>query len=81
MIINSIQIVELDNITTINYPIQIGRVFKKGEIVNFPQAVLNGNSLTTQSNVKSRWGDGSVKHAVVSFLIPTLSASTSATAS
>jgi hypothetical protein len=31
--------------------------------------------------VKSRWGDGSLKHAVISFLIPTLSPNQSVTVS
>lgn len=71
---NSIIVREKAGVTTRNYPIQIGRPFVQGTIKNFPQAVLNGIALKTQADVKSRWPDGSVKHAVLSFYLPTLSA-------
>ncbi len=59
-----------------NYPVQIGRPFVQGEIPNgqLPQAFSGGNALPTQVDVKNRWPDGSLKHAVLSFLLPTFSA-------
>jgi hypothetical protein len=57
-----------------HYPVQVGRAFKIGEIRNFPQAVVNGIELLTQADVKQRWSDGSVKHAVVSFVIENMPA-------
>lgn len=71
---NSITITELEGNTTTNYPIQIGRPFIKGEIKNFPQVIVNGTAISTQANIKNRYDDGSVKFAVISFLIPTLEA-------
>lgn len=56
------------------YPVQIGRAFKNGEIKNFPQAVVNGIDVVTQSDVKQRWPDGSVKHAVISYIVSSLPA-------
>jgi len=50
-------------------PIQIGRTFIKGEIPDYPQAVLDGVPLLTQADVKTRWEDGSVNHAVISFIL------------
>jgi hypothetical protein len=76
---NSLTITEKAGVTTTNYPIQIGRPFVRGEVANFPQAVLNGVSVTTQADVKTRWPDGSVKHAILTFLIPTLAANSTVT--
>ena len=71
---NSITIRERGGVTTTNYPIQIGRPFVQGEISSAPQAVVNGTPVETQADVKTRWPDGSVKHAILCFYIPTLSA-------
>ncbi len=71
---NFITIREKSGVTTNQYPIQIGRPFASGEIPNFPQAVIGSTNLVTQVDVKSRWPDGSVKHAVQSFYLPTLAA-------
>jgi len=65
---NGITIKDMSNSTQINRPHSISRVFKQGEIRNFPQARVNGNNVSTQADVKSRWPDGSVKHVVASFL-------------
>ncbi len=71
---NFITIREKSGVTTNQYPIQIGRSFVPGEILNFPQAVIGSTNLVTQADVKSRWPDSSVKHAVLSFYLPTLAA-------
>lgn len=66
---NEITIHEADGAAKTNYPIVIGRCFKYGEIKNYPVAVYSGSNITTQANVKTRWSDGSVKHAIISFLV------------
>jgi hypothetical protein len=79
---NQISITEKAGQTTVNYPIQVGRPFLTGEIRQYPQAGICTDAnctgvslwLATQADVKSRWPDGSVKHAVLAFLIPTLNA-------
>lgn len=76
---NFVTIREKAGVTTRQYPIQLGRPFVQGEIANFPRAVLNSVGLTTQADVKSRWPDGSVKHAVLTFYLPTLVKNTSVT--
>src|SRR5579859_5298169 len=58
-----------------NRPISISRAFAQGEIANFAQASINGSALLTQCDVKNRWPDGSLKFAVVSFVIPNIPAS------
>jgi len=76
---NTLTIVEKAGVTTAGYPIQIGRPFREGEIREAPQAVLDGTPVATQADVKTRWRDGSVQHAVVSFVAPTLRAKKSIT--
>ncbi|HBY85292.1 MAG TPA: hypothetical protein DEO86_05395 [Colwellia sp.] len=77
--INTITIAEPHGIDQTNYPIQIGRPFIRGEIANFPQLVYNDIEIPTQSDVKQRHNDGSVKHAIISFILPSLSANSSKT--
>ncbi len=71
---NQITIAEQAGVSSTLYPVQIGRPFVEGEIPHYPQAVVDGSEVETQADVKSRWDDGSVKHAVLSFLVPDLPA-------
>jgi hypothetical protein len=57
-----------------NRPISIPRPFVQGEIPNFAQASINGTPLLTQCDVKNRWPDGSLKFAVISFIVPAIPA-------
>lgn len=50
-----------------NRPLTVSRSFAQGEIPRCPQAVLGGNPLETQCDVKTRWPDGSVRHVLVTF--------------
>jgi hypothetical protein len=76
---NSITITDRAGVTTSNYPIQIGRPFVQGEIANFPQAVVGTIPVPTQADVKQRWPDGSVKHAVLAFVVPRLNSNSTIT--
>lgn len=58
-----------------NYPLQFARPFMQGEIANYPQVLVNGVAVTTQADVKQRYSDGSVKHAIISLIIPSIPAS------
>src|SRR5690242_2526769 len=49
-------------------PFTISRFFARGEIPHYARARLLGQSLETQCDVKTRWPDGSVQHALVSFV-------------
>jgi hypothetical protein len=73
-VVNSITL-SLPTGTATNYPFQFGRVFKQGVIANYPQVLVGGSAQTTQADVKNRWPDGSVKFAVISCIIPSLSTS------
>lgn len=57
-----------------NYPLQFARPFVAGEIAQFPQLMLNGQPLPTQADVKQRHPDGSVRHAIISVVIPQIAA-------
>ncbi|MBA2355662.1 MAG: hypothetical protein H0V80_13470 [Acidobacteria bacterium] len=69
---NKVVIRERAGVTTSNYPVQIGRPFVQGEIREFPEALVGGTAVRTQADVKQRWPDGSVRHAILSFLLPRL---------
>src|SRR5688500_8139312 len=51
-------------------PVTISRVFAEGDIPHFAQARVNGAPVLTQCDVKTRWKDGSVQHAILSFVAP-----------
>lgn len=76
---NTINVEETSGSSQTNRPISVARVFKQGEIANFAQAVLNGTTVLTQCDVKSRWPDGSLKFAIVSLVLPSLAANSSVT--
>ncbi len=61
----------------VNRPVSMARAFREGEIRNFAQAFINDHPLLTQCDVKNRWPDGSLRYAVVSFVIPSLPAKAS----
>ncbi len=69
---NTISIFDTSGTTQVNRPISIARPFRKGNIPNFAQAKINGTAVLTQCDVKNRWADGSLKYAIVSFIIPSL---------
>src|SRR5687768_13863721 len=64
---NGITIRDLTGSAQTNRTFTISRVFKAGDITQFPQARVGGTRLLTQADVKSRWPDGSVKHVLISF--------------
>lgn len=72
---NSIALTNVSGAAQTNYPLRFARLFVKGEIPNFPQVVINGTAANTQADVKQRWPDKSVKHAIISVVVPSLTAS------
>ena len=68
--VTSVGIVEKAGLTTANYPMTLSLVFKQGDVPSNVTANFSGANLTTQTDVKNRYADGSVKHALVSFSIP-----------
>jgi len=62
-----------------NRAVSVSRPFVEGEIPNYAQASINGAAVLTQCDVKNRWPDGSLKFAIVSFIVPSISANGSVT--
>lgn len=50
-------------------PVTLSRVFAPGDIPHWATAVVNGKAVNTQCDVKTRWRDGSLQHAVLSFWV------------
>jgi hypothetical protein len=72
---NFIEIQNLAQVPQVNRPFTISRIMNRGEFPTgiAPQARLNGVALLpTQSDVKTSWPDGSVKHVILSFLVPAI---------
>lgn len=78
---DEIRITDLSRAGHTNQPISVARPFVQGEIPNFAQASINGTALLTQCDVKNRWPDGSLKFAIVSFVVPSVPAKGTVTVS
>ncbi len=76
---NTVTITDKSGQAQTNYPVQIGRPFKQGEIKDYPGVSVDGKGVLTQADVKNRWSDGSVKFAILSFILPSLPANGSVT--
>jgi len=79
---NSVTIKDTSGSSQTNRPFTISRIFAKGEFIgdgaHYPQARVNGITLlTTQADVKNTWPDGSLKHVMISFVVPSISANSS----
>lgn len=72
---------ETSGTTQTNRAVSISRPFVQGEILNYAQASIGSTPVLTQCDVKNRWPDGSLKFAMVSFVIPSLPANGSVTVS
>src|SRR5215212_4893601 len=63
---NTITITNRSDAEVVNYPLQFGRPFIRGEIHEYPQVVIGGVPVATQADIKNRFPDGSVAFAVIS---------------
>jgi hypothetical protein len=69
MATNSVAISNTSGAQQTGRPFTIFRVFVQGEIVNYPHPRANGSLLPVwQSNINTRWPDGSVQQALISFV-------------
>src|SRR5262249_12379838 len=64
---NGVVIRELGGSRQDGRPFTISRFFAQGDIPHFAQARVAGTQVATQCDVKTRWPDGSLQHAVLSF--------------
>ena len=72
-----------DNTIAANTVLTFGQVFPAGEIPagQSVQATASGTALATQTDVKRRYADGSVRHAILSVRLPATTVGASAKAS
>lgn len=73
-VVTTMQIVEKAGVTTANYPVTLSMALAKGDVAENVTVRAGGLVLPTQTDVKVRWEDGSVRHALVSFVLPQLAA-------
>ena len=74
--VQSFDIVEMTGAAQTDYTVTSSLIFREGDVANNVTANIVGQGpVATQTDVKSRWDDNSVRQAMVSFVIPTLSAS------
>ena len=66
---NSVTIQNRSDQAQPNRPVSVSRFFASGDIPKFAEAVVGGAAIPTQCDVKTRWPDGSLQHAVVSFSV------------
>ena len=64
---NGISVTEASGSSQTDRPLTVSRVFAQGDIPNFAKARVEGQAVPTQCDVKTRWPDGSVQHAMISF--------------
>jgi len=66
---NSVTIYEAAGVTQTGRPHSVARWFARGELAGYPKPYVRGGAEITpwQADVKTRWADGSVQFAIVSF--------------
>ncbi|MHC4716661.1 MAG: LEPR-XLL domain-containing protein, partial [Planctomycetota bacterium] len=70
--VTSVSILEMDGVTTADYPVTLSLIFAESDVAENVTARVGAVELATQTDVKNRYGDDSVKHALVSFVLPEL---------
>lgn len=73
-IVASLTVREKNGTALSNTPVTFGHVFSEGEVPDTVAVQINGTELSTQCDVKRRWDDGSLRHAVISVVIPAITA-------
>jgi hypothetical protein len=69
---NTLALTNVSGSTVTNHPLRFARVFAEGEIADAPQVLLDGTPVDTQADVKTRWTDTTVKHCIMSLIVPSM---------
>jgi len=77
--ITTVTVHEKAGVTTTNYPITFAIPFAKGAVTAGVKVVHQGSDLPTQFDIKRTWADGSVKHGIISVVIPQVDANSTET--
>lgn len=73
--ITTLVVREKAGISTVNYPLTFGHVFKKGDVSSAVSVKVGNTILPTQCDIRRHYDDGSIKHAVISVVLPEVEAS------
>ena len=65
---------EKSGVSTKNYPLTFGHIFKQGDAHGTVSVNIGGIPVPTQCDIKSTYNDGSIRFAVLSLLVPTMPA-------
>lgn len=79
--ITTISVIEKDGVSSSDYPLTFGHIFKQGDAPSNVYVKIGETSIPTQCDIKSTYSDGSIRFAVLSILIPTITANGSVTLS
>lgn len=73
MSLPSITLTSTSGDLVVGHPVTIGHVFAKGDVPSGMELAgsYSGGSVPIQTDVKTRYDDGSICHAILSFLVPT----------
>ncbi|MBP7552060.1 MAG: hypothetical protein KA885_01435 [Spirochaetes bacterium] len=72
--ITKVVITELDGKSSTLYPLTISHIFREKDVYDALTFSISGQGLPTQTDIKSRYSDGSIKHALLSTILPELKA-------
>ncbi len=72
--IAEVVIIEKAGVSTSGYPLTFGHVFREGDVSNSIRVEMNGQTVSSQMDVKRRWGNGTVKFGVISVILPQVGA-------
>lgn len=79
--ITALSLKEKAGLTTANYPLTFGHIFKNGDVSQYAQVRYNGSLLATQCDVKTTYSNNSVRFAVISVVLPSITANSTNTIS
>jgi hypothetical protein len=69
-VVTTVTLVEKAGVATTNYPVTLSLGFARGDVAGNVTVRTPTLVLPTQTDVKVSWDDGSVRHALVSFILP-----------
>ena len=71
---NRIVVSDTSGTAQVDRLITLARPFREGEITGIAGAMIDGTAIPTQCDVKNRWPDGSLRFAILTFVVPRLPA-------
>ncbi|MGL1902379.1 MAG: hypothetical protein OCC49_09600 [Fibrobacterales bacterium] len=76
-LITTVTINEVSGTSTLNYPVTMGLPLVQGDARDAVTAYINGSPVPTQTDIKVTYTDGTIRHCIISFIVPELQANSS----